>query len=1031
MLFELRRDGRVVRTEPRVFDLIAYLLSHRDRVVSKNELLDALWPGEAVSESVLPRCVVAARRAVGDDRRTQRIIQTVHGRGYRFIAALKPDPEPEASPGRQGSDSAPFVGRDSVMERLKAHLGRARNGAGSLVLLAGEPGIGKTRTARELGQIALAAGFRVLQGRGTEAEGAPAFWLWIQILRAAISSFRPEILLEAADRGASDIARLVPEMPLIAGGIPSDGESTQARFRLFESVGDLLVGIGAREPLLLILDDLQWMDADSLLLLHFLAPRLQDAAIVLVGTYRNIDVRRQHALTGTLAALAREYHCERLELPGLERDAVESLMASVAGVQAPASIVDAVKRMTDGNPFFVRELTRMLVHEGRLEEPQLMNQSLTMPQGVRDVIGRRLDLLSESCNEMLRAAAALSRDFGVPLLERVCGLPAERLLPLIEEALSAQILVESSLATGQYSFTHVLQRQTLYLEISASQRLRLHREIGLALEQAYGARIDDHVAELAYHFVQAAPIGEIERAVNYCERAGKRAHRNYAYEEAARHYELGLEVLDLDLNANDTRRCELVLALGEMLMAAGDRERGRARFGEAAELSRALGRWDLFGRSALGHRGMGEGGSFAPPDSAHLLEEALERLGEEGDPALRARLLSKLVQTPPHWTRMDTRERLSQEAHGLAVRCGDGDALVEALEARWWACLGPDRLDDRMAVAKELLSSPRGGDPRVRMLALGMMRGIHLMRGEFPLARRAVAEYSEIADEIRQPLWRFFAAIGRASLAIAHGEFHAVESLLDDIVAQGRGTVPYAEAVVAGHRLMLRHARGDEIPEEQIGSSLSRIATYLGGAAPRVVESGVVLWMLRSGRSEEVRDRYEALVARNFKDFERNESWLLALSFHADIAMLLDDSSRAEQIDALIAPYADLFVTQDVFGAVMKSVASVRSTLALTLGCLSEAIDFGEEAEARESAAGLVPALLWTRSRLADAFERRGRRGDAARARELRAHVQRGAREIGSRHDYRGVKHAGITAMFFALIVASQDSWVALVNAVL
>jgi DNA-binding winged helix-turn-helix (wHTH) protein/tetratricopeptide (TPR) repeat protein len=1000
-LYELRRAGHVVKTEPRVFDVLAFLLRHRDRVVSKDELLDALWPGEAVSESVLPRCVAAARRAVGDDRSAQRVIQTVHGRGYRFVAALRPSP---------GEDSSanPFVGRELILQRLGAQLARARSNSGRLVLLAGEPGIGKTRTAEEVAMLARSAGFRVFSARGFEAEGAPAFWLWTQILRAVIASTDRRVLLAAAGRGAADVAALVPEMPLEAGDAPSRGEGEQARFRLFESISQLLVRLAAGEPLVLFLDDLHWADADSLLLLQFLAPRLRGAAILLVGAYRDVDVRREHALAGTLASLAREAHCERVELRGLEPAAVAAMMEFVASVRPAPALAASVGRMTDGNPFFVRELTRLLADEGRLDEALEEDWSLALPQGVRDVIGRRLNTLSIPCNEMLRSAAALIRDFSVALLEGVVGVDRERLLECIEEALATRILVESSEATGHYAFAHALVRQTLYLELSAPQRVRLHRQIGQALEEAYGARVEEHLAELSYHFLQAAPLGEIERAVDYCTRAGERAHRQYAYEEAAHHYERALEVLDLDLHANDIRRCELVLALGETLITGGERDRGRERCREAAEVARALGRWDLFGKAALGLRGIGESGTVAPADSLSFLEEALEHLGDESNPGLRARLLSKLVQTPPYWACMETREKLSREAHALALRSGDSDALVEALGARWWACLGPDRLDERVAVARELSSGPRDDEPRTRMLALEIMRGVHLMRGELGLAQRAIDEFAELADEIRQPLWRFLAAANRASLAISQGEFAAVEVLLDDSLALGRGKVPYAEAFVVGLRLMLHSARGDELPDEHIELALGGLANIFGAATQlmkanvsRLIEASVLHSKLRSGKQAEVLERYGQLVARDFSDFERDENWLVAMTTFSELAGFLGDTARAEKIHALVAPYAELFVSHDLFGIVMSSVASVRCSLALTLGRLDEAVAFGQEAVARESAAGLAPALLWTRTRLATALERRARRGDAARARELRARLAAGARAIGSRHDYR------------------------------
>jgi Predicted ATPase len=497
----------------------------------------------------------------------------------------------------------PFVDRAVVRDRLRGHLTRARNGAGRLVLFAGEPGIGKTRTAEEIASIARAVGFRTLQSDALETEAAPAFWPWTQILRCAIASFDRAILCRVAGPAAVDIAAMAPEMPLAAGETPSCDEGESARSRVFESVVQLLLGLSAITPLLLIFDDLHVADADSLLLLQFLAPRLRTAAILVIGTYRDVDVRREHALASTLANLARESHCERLELRGLEVSAVESIMEAVAGIRPSAALAAMVRSMGDGNPFFVRECTAFVVDEGdlgdALDDGEL---SLRLPQSLPDVIGRRLNTLSTDCNEMLRSASAFGGGFTALLLQRVCGdVERNRVMEWIDEALAAQMLVESGDSPGHYRFSHALVRQTLYLELSTPQRVRLHRQIGRVLETFYGARPDEHLTELAHHFVQAVPVGEIERAVSYCVNAGRRAHRQYAYEEEARHYERALELLELDSNADGTRRCELVLALGEMLMTAGDHVRGRSCLREAADLSQALGRWDLFGRAVMSH----------------------------------------------------------------------------------------------------------------------------------------------------------------------------------------------------------------------------------------------------------------------------------------------------------------------------------------------------------------------------------------------------------------------------------------------
>ncbi len=452
--WQLRRRGRRIRIEPKVFDVLLHLVRHRERVVSKQELLDTLWPGEAVSDSVLPRCIAAARRALRDDRSRQKLIQTVHGRGYRFVAdatgreaATTAAPlDPEARERTPSDESRGFVGRESAMARLQGALDLAKAGRGRVAFLVGEPGIGKTSTVEQLGAEAERAGVHWLAGRCYEGEGAPAFWPWLQVLRALLAR------TSAADRkadlgaGASEIEELVREVGAGPDREGSDG-GEQARFRLFESVAHFLARAADRHPLLVSLDDLHWADPDSLKLLEFLATELRATRVLLLASYRDVEVRRGHPLRGLLGALARDPHCERIPLRGLTREEVSAQIDALTGMVPKPELLDAVAAMTEGNPFFVREIVTLLAEEGRLDEGSEGQPggaiTLSLPQGVRDAIGRRLDSLSDDCNALLHVAAVVGREFDTRLLERVAEPSGESLLELLGEAEAAQVLAET------------------------------------------------------------------------------------------------------------------------------------------------------------------------------------------------------------------------------------------------------------------------------------------------------------------------------------------------------------------------------------------------------------------------------------------------------------------------------------------------------------------------------------------------------------------------------------------------------------
>jgi predicted ATPase len=319
--------------------------------------------------------------------------------------------------------SGAFVGRQREMGELKAALEEALSGRGQLVMLVGEPGIGKTHTARELAAFASPRGARVLWGRCYEEPGMPPYWPWAQTIRTCVLGWEAEALWAAMGAGASDIAQVVAEvkelLPDLSSPPPLD-DPAQARFRLFDSITSFLKRASQIQPLLLVLDDLHWADPSSLRLLEFIAQELAGARVLLLGTYRDVEVSRGHPLFRTLGELARQRHYRRVFLQELGLDEVGQVMAGMGNTNPPLELVSLVYQHTEGNPLFVGEVVRLLAQEGllapeRLED--LKNWDFRLPEGVREVIGRRLDRLSGECNQVLITAAVIGREFSLGLLQ--------------------------------------------------------------------------------------------------------------------------------------------------------------------------------------------------------------------------------------------------------------------------------------------------------------------------------------------------------------------------------------------------------------------------------------------------------------------------------------------------------------------------------------------------------------------------------------------------------------------------------------
>jgi predicted ATPase/DNA-binding winged helix-turn-helix (wHTH) protein len=897
-----------------------------------------------------------------------------------------------------------FVGRERELEDLDAALQDAFMERARVMLLVGEPGSGKTRTAGQFVQRARLRQAQVLLGRCHEGEGAPAFWPWIQILRSYAHEREPDELLSMMGPGAADIAGMDSELSGRLPALPrppSFVEPEQAWFRLFDSITTFLKNVSQVQPVVLILDDLHRGDKASLLLLEFLSRELHGTRTLIVGTYRDVELGRDHALAQTLAELARSGVSERIVLSGLSLPEVGHFIEMAAGFKPPKSLVAAVYEQTEGNPFFVNEVLRLLIVEGRLEsEEEMTSSSIPIPQGVREVIGRRVACLSNECGRVLQVAAVMGREFDVRVLERVCGLSVQKLSEVLDEAAGARILTTLPGTAGHGNFVHALIRETIHDETPTSHRVRLHRQVAEAYEAIYSSRREDHFPKLAYHFFQAGPSGDLGKAVHYSALAGRRATGQLAYEEAVSHYETALQALSLNRSGDEELRCDLLLSLSDAKRRTGDREKAREILREAADIARRLGSAELMARAALGFRPRLL--AAIPEDSADefqvgLLSETLRALGEQ-DSALRAKVLAHLSVALYFKASPAERGRLSQEALDVARRVGDHGALATALSARHSALVAPESLEERLSIANEMvrISSEAGEKEKTlrghhrRLLAL-------LEQGDIRAVEDGVETYAELADELRQPFYLWYTPFCRASLALLRGRFEECERLAQQALAIGRRSEdPMAVMWFWAQSLVMSWQRGPTRGLERQVRKL--VEKYPSDPAWR---AGLAKLYCELGRPAQAQAGFDRLAINDFADLPRYAIWLFAVAQLADVCAFLGDSRRARSLYDLLLPYAGRNV---VMGSVPMSLGPVSRYLGLLSSTLSRweeaarhferSLEMNQRMEAR-------PFLAHTQHDYAKMLLARGQPGDREKAHELLGAALDAAKEMGMKKLHR------------------------------
>jgi class 3 adenylate cyclase len=828
-----------------------------------------------------------------------------------------------------------FVGRERETQTLRATLAEALAGRGRLLTLVGEPGIGKTRMTEELATYARLRGAEVLVGRCYEGEGAPAYWPWVQIVRSYVQAREPSAWLAEMGPGAADIADMVPELRRSAASlsVTPPMEPEQARFRLFDSLSAFFKAAAQARPLVLVLDDLHWADKPSLLLLQFLAKDIANLRLLFVGTYRDIELGRHHPLEEALAELARNPRSERALLRGLQEGDVARFIELAAGTRPPAALVQAIFRETEGNPFFMQEVVRLLHTDGRLARADsIASWSIEIPQSVRSVVGQRLRHLSEACNQVLTIAAAVGREFDAKLVDALAAgdegpsdASLDRLLDRLDEAVQARILVEVADAPGRYRFAHALVRETLYDELRTVQRVRLHRRIGETIERLHSGSIEGHLPELAHHFGEAAASGSLQKAVDYAIRAAQRADQLLAFEAAAAHYQRALQMLELGETPDDRRRCEVLIALGEAQIASGDPAQAAQNCRAALRLARALNDATLLARAALGLTAQT---TFVPSEAeerGQILQETVNRL-DDGEAVLKLRLLNRMNQTRIWLDSEIERAARAEQMAELARRSGDDMA-----HALFWelgsasAVADPRTLSEIGKLALDALrAAEAAGREESIFFARHALYRSHVISGEGADAEREQERAAALAQRLRSRALRSTTEAMQCQRALWEGRLGDAERHMQaalDLFPSSRmgGTFQvYSTQIGALRRLQGRLA--------DVERGVRRGAELL----PFVVayRCHLACFLAEMGHQDDARAVFAEVALGGFAKLRRDGNYLMNLALLCDACLLVGNLEAATLLYDLVRPFEGtclFFATATTYGCADRHLGNLAA----------------------------------------------------------------------------------------------------------
>jgi DNA-binding SARP family transcriptional activator/tetratricopeptide (TPR) repeat protein len=894
-----------------------------------------------------------------------------------------------------GPNEGPLVGREREGAQLRDWWGAAVRGDAQLLLVEGEPGIGKTRLVAELARSLESEGGLVLWGRCDEDPIAP-YQPFAESLGRYFQSVSVDLIMRFPEWQMTELARLVLPLREHVPMLEEDsGDPETERFRFFGAITQTLNGLSARSPVLLVVDDLHWADQPTLLLLRHILRSADTPKLGIIAMYIDSEVPSKHRLRPVLTDLKSDRRAAMVHLEGLSEAAVKELAESAAAPELAPQLF----KLTDGNPMFLEEMLRQLGEGGDGDTAALPNLNPT--EAIRELVARRVSRLPEDVIYLLQSASVAGTECEAAIVAEAAELTAEQRLDALDLAEESKLLRRLGGRRDLYAFSHSLVRDAIYNELLRGRRVRYHHKVAVATERAHHDELENYVNELAHHFYMGAALADADKAIRYGMAAGERALHLLAFEEAVGHFARSLEVAEQFGDHDQSLRCDALIALAQAQIRAGDTETADANFERAATLARAIGDPERLASAALQPGPLsGIGNVITNVDQIRLLEEALEFLPED-DSHLRAMVLARLglVLVYSTWLpRPDVTKQalqLATDAVQMARRLNDRTTLAYALNARVHALSGIAAAPERLAAGRELGEIAEDAGDELLALHGHMWRVRELLtRGDVDAVNHELFQYATRETGPAHPVVLSLSSNLAAMMALVSGDFDDAERWARTALETGQG---YNEMAFSFYGAMMAWTWWQRDELATLAETVRSVMAESSEELP-ILPAVLALVDAETGDADAAQAQLDVLADLGWDRVGDDLTEGTTLAFVAATCGTLGNAARRHALSVyeLLRPYAGTALVLRAPGTACVGPADqYLGLLAAAMGDLALAEVHFEAALRLARRMRAEPFVVAAEVELARALRQRGRDGDEERVAVLLRHAEESAVAMG------------------------------------